>query len=144
MRILSEHSLELALGAVVAVEAVANTGGVVTEAAARAVAAGLVAIAVEHVGARGAFDERAVRAAPTQIANAPDVLLRVPRRRVDAVSLNSQLLLREADAGITAFVGANCALARNAVVVGKALALAGFPVASALVGALRHGMRIVR
>jgi len=53
---LTQDSLVFALGAVVAVEATANTGGVVAQAAARAVAAGLVTITLENVRSGGALD----------------------------------------------------------------------------------------
>lgn len=53
---LAQDGLVFALGAVVAVEAAADTGRVVAQAAARAVAAGLVTITLEHVGSGGALD----------------------------------------------------------------------------------------
>ena len=60
-RLLTQDSLVFALGTVVAVEAAANTGGVVAQTAARAVAAGLVTITLEHIGSGGALDCKSKR-----------------------------------------------------------------------------------
>jgi len=133
---LPKDRLVLALVAEVAREALAETRGVVADAAAGAVAPLLVAVAEENVGARGALLEGAVGAAEAEVAHAAHVLHRVPRRVVDLASLHRELLLGVADAAAGAVVGAHGALARDAVVVLEALALARLPVAQALVAAL--------
>ncbi len=124
-------------------EAGAGAGAVVADASARAVAASLVAEASHHIGAGGALDEGAVRASSSEIANASDMLVVVPRGVVVAASLVSELLLSEANASVTALVGADGSLASNALVVSEALALAGLAVAQTLVGALDDGVGVV-
>merc|ERR1719326_2385599 len=133
---LAEDGLVLAARAVVADEALAE--------ARRAVAALRVAVAAEHVRARRALLERAVGAAEAEVAHAADVLHRVPRGRVRLARLRGELLLRVADAAAVAVVRADCALARDAVVVVEAVALAGLAVARALVRALNERVRLVR
>merc|ERR1719405_226090 len=133
---LAEDGLVLAARAVVADETLAEARRVVADAAARAVAALRVAIAAEHVRARRTFLERAVRAAEAEVAHAADVLHRVPRGRVDLSHLGRKLLLGVADATAVAIVGADSTLARDAVVVVEAVALARLAIARALVRAL--------
>ena len=77
---LREDSLALAAGAEVALEALAQARGVVTDATARAIAAEVVALAEQHVRARRALLERAVRATGAQITDTADVLVGIPRR----------------------------------------------------------------
>merc|ERR1719387_3070241 len=79
---LRQDCLRLAAGAEVALEALAEAARVVADATARAVAAEVVALAEQHVRARRALLERAVRAAGAQIAHTAHVLVGVPRRRV--------------------------------------------------------------
>merc|ERR1719473_454579 len=141
---LAEDGLVLAARAVVADEALAETRRIVADAAARAVAALVVAVAAEHIRTRWALLERAVRAAEAEVADAAHVLHRIPRRGVCLVRLRRQLLLRVADATAVAVVGAHGTLARDAVVVVKAVALARLAVAHALVRALHPRVRLVR
>jgi hypothetical protein len=133
--ILPEDRLVLALGAEVAGEALAQASAVVADAAAGAVAALLVAIAEEHIWARGALLERAVGAAEAEIAHAADGLHRVPGRVVCHVRLHRELLLGVADAAARAVVRAYSALARDALVVLEARTFARLTVTEALVGA---------
>merc|ERR1712196_620509 len=100
---LAEDGLVLAPRAVVADDALAE--------AARAVAALRVAVALEHIRARRALLERAVRPAEAEVAHAADVLHRVPRGRVRLARLRRELLLRVADAAAAAVVRADCTLA---------------------------------
>merc|ERR1719230_1475029 len=141
---LAEDGLVLAPRAVVADEALAEARRVVADAAARAVAALRVAVAAEHVRARRALLERAVRPAEAEVAHAADVLHRVPRGRVGLARLRRKLLLRVADAAAAAVVRADGALARNAIVVVEAVALTRLAVARALVRALDKRVRLVR
>merc|ERR1719453_1583868 len=136
--------LVLAAGAVVADEALAEARAVVADATAGAVATLGVAVAAEHIRTRWALLERAVRAAEAEVADAAHVLHRVPRRGVRLVRLRRQLLLRVADATAVAVVGAHGTLARDAVVVVKAVALARLAVAHALVRALHPRVGLVR
>jgi hypothetical protein len=53
---LPENGLELTLGTVVTVEAAANTAAIVAQTSAGAIAAGLVTVALQHIGAGGAFN----------------------------------------------------------------------------------------
>merc|ERR1719214_182042 len=71
-----------------------------------------------------------------QVAHAADVLDGVPRGVVGLGVVVEDLLHGEAHAAAVAVVGADGTLARDAVVVVEALALAGLAVADALVGAL--------
>jgi len=61
------------------------------------------------------------------------MLIEVPGGVVIAVSLDSELLLGEADTIITALVGADGSLASNAFVVGKASAFASLSITNTLV-----------
>merc|ERR1719235_2800838 len=72
---LREDGLRLALGAEVALEALAEARRVVADATAGAIAAKIVALAKEDVAAGGALLERAVRAAGAEVADAADVLV---------------------------------------------------------------------
>ena len=141
--LLTQDSLVLALGAVVAGEALADAGGVVAGSSAGAVAALGVAVSLEHIGAGGALHEGAVGASAAEIAHAAHVLLGVPGGGVCAVSLGGELLLGEAHSGVGAGVGADGSLASNALVVGEASALSGGAVAVTLVGALHDGVEVV-
>merc|ERR1719171_815991 len=138
---LREDGLGLAPGAEVALEALAEAGGVVTDATAGAVAAEVVALAEEDVGAGGAFFERAVRATSAKVADAADVLEGVPRGGVGLGGLVGELLLLDAAAAVVAVARAQRTLAGLAVVAVEALALAGLAVAGALVGALGGDVR---
>ena len=75
---LAQDGLGAARRAVVAVEALAEAGAVVAEAAAGAVPALPVVVAAERVGAGRALPERAVRAAEALVALAAVVVLGVP------------------------------------------------------------------
>jgi len=141
---LTEDGLVLALVAEVAREALAEAVRVVADAAARAIAALLVTVTKEDVGARRALLERAVGAAEAQVAHAAHVLHGIPRRVVSLVRLDGELLLRVADPPTGAVVRADCSLARDAVVVLEALALARVAVAEALVRALNLRVRLIR
>jgi hypothetical protein len=125
------------------VEAVAGALSVVAQTAAGAVAAGLVARSLHHIGAGGALDERAVGATTADIAHASDMLLCVPRGGVCGTSLGGELALGEAHTGIRASVGADGTLAGNTLVIRKANTLTGLPIANTLVGTLNNGVRIV-
>ena len=133
----------LAAVAEVTGEALAQARRVVADAPAGAVTALLVTVAEKDIGARGALLEGAVGAAEAEVANATHVLHRVPRSVVRLVRLSSELLLGVADAAARAVVGTHRTLARNAIVVLEALALAGLAVADALVGALHLRVRLV-
>merc|ERR1719359_2678519 len=133
---LREDGLGLALGAEVALEALAEARGVVADATAGAVAAEVVALAEEDVGAGGALLEGAVRAARAEVADAADVLVGVPRGGVGLGGLVRELLLLDAAAAVVAVARAQGALSRLAVVAVEALALAGLAVAGAAVRAL--------
>lgn len=61
------------------------------------------------------------------------MLIEVPRGVVHAAGLSSELLLGEADAIITALVGADGSLASNAFVVSEASAFATLSIANTLV-----------
>ena len=74
----TQYRLVLALGSVVAHEAVADALCVVAEPSARAVAARFVAVALHHVCAGRAFEQGAVGPSSTQIAHAPHLLFCVP------------------------------------------------------------------
>merc|ERR1719359_1492286 len=138
---LREDCLGLALGAEVALEALAEARGVVADATAGAVAAKVVALAEEDVRAGGALLEGAVRAAGAEVADAADVLVGVPRGGVGLGGLVRELLLLDAAATVVAVARAQGALSRLAVVAVEALALAGLAVAGALVGALGGDVR---
>merc|ERR1719440_1387352 len=140
---LTEDGLVLALGAEVAGEALAEARAVVADAAAGAVAALRVAVALEHVDARRALLERAVRSAVAEVAHAAHVLHGIPRGRVGLGGISSELLLGVAEAVVGAVAGAHGALARDTIVVVEAVALAGLAVARSLVGALDRRVGLV-
>lgn len=140
---LTQDSLILALGSIVAVEATADTGGVIAQTSTRAVTTSLITVTLQNIRTRGALNQRAVRATSSQITHATNLLLSIPGGRVDTTGLRSQLLLGEADTSITASIGADRALAGNSLIVSVALALTGLSIASTLVRALNHGVSIV-
>merc|ERR1719182_976124 len=134
---LREDGLRLALGAEVALEALAQARRVVADAAAGAVAAEVVTLAEQDVGAGRALLEGAVRATRAEVADAADVLVGVPRGGVGLGGLVGELLLLDAAAAVVAVARAQGALARLAVVAVKALALARV---GALGGDVRHAV----
>lgn len=140
---LEDCSLVLALGSVETREAAADTSAVVAEASAGAVAARLIAVAVQRVGAGGALLQVAGRATVARIAEAADMLHGIPRLSVSATGLGGEVLLRPAGAAVVAVVGAESTLASNSVVAGEAVAGTGGAIASALVGALHPRVKIV-
>ena len=133
----------LALSAEVAREALAETSGVVADAAAGAVATLRVPVAHEDVGAGRALLEGAVRSAESHVAHAAHVLHGIPRGSVGLGRLSGQLLLGVANTPGRAVVRAHGTFAADAVVVVKALALARLAVADALVGALHLRVSLV-
>merc|ERR1719174_1632457 len=140
---LGEDGLRLALGAEVTLEALAEAGGVVAKATSRAVAAEVVALAEEDIGAGGALLEGAVRATSAKVADAADFLEGIPRLGVGLGGFVGELLLDDAAATVVAVGRAHGALAGLAVVAIEALALAGLAVARALHGALNLGVGTV-
>jgi len=134
----------LALGAKVAGEALAETAGVIADTTPRAVATLLVAVTQQHIRSRRALLKGAVWAAVAKIAHASDVLHGIPRRVVGLVCLYSELLLRVANSSASTVVGAHRAFARYAIVVLKALTLAGLTVANAFIRAFYLRVRFVR
>lgn len=86
---LAEDGLVLALGAVVAVEAVADAITVVAETSAGAIAAGFIAVSLENIRTRGAFVKGAVRTSASKVTDAANLLLSVPGSSVGARRLGS-------------------------------------------------------
>merc|ERR1712070_853744 len=137
---LREDGLRLAPGAEVALEALAETGGVIAETTAGAIAAEVVALAKEDIRSRGALLEGTVRATGTKVADAANVLEGIPGLGVGLGGLVGELLLLDAAATAIAVGGAHGTLASLAVVAVEALALASLAVAHALHGALDLGV----
>lgn len=133
----------MTLGAVETRETRADAGSVVAEASAGAVSACLVAIAVERIGAGRALLQVAGRATVAGVAEAAHVLHGIPRLRVCAASLGSQVLLGPAGSAVIAVVGAKGTLASNTVVSGETVASAGGTVARTFVGALCPRVKII-
>jgi len=131
-----KSSLVLASRAEEAGEAPAETGRVIAQSATRAVAAGLVSVAVKRVRASGALLELARRAAVAGITEAADMLHSVPRSRVDAIGLGSKVLLGPACAAIVTVVGAVSALTSSAIISGEAVAESSSAIAESLIRAL--------
>lgn len=71
------------------------------------------------------------------------MLLSIPRSGISAASLVSELLLGETNTGVGALVGADGALASDAVVVGVAHALTSVSVATTLVRALHDRVGVI-
>jgi len=135
---LTEDGLVLAAGAEVASEALAEAVLVVAKSAARAVAARGGSVSSEDISTRRAFLEGAVRAAESRVADASEVLVAIPGARVGRLGdvVNGDVGERLARAMAVAVIGADGALARDALVAVEAGALARFSVADALVRAL--------
>merc|ERR1719478_637057 len=112
---LGEDGLRLAASAEVALEALAEAGGVVAEATAGAVAAEVVALAEEDVRAGGALLKGAVRATGAKVTDAANVLEGVPGLGVGLGGLVGELLLLDAAAAAVAVGGAHGTLAGLAV-----------------------------
>jgi hypothetical protein len=87
--------------------------------------------------------EVARRSSVASIADATNVLHRVPRLGISAGCAASKVLFRPASAPVIAVIRANGSLAGNSFVTRKAGALSGRSVAEALVGALRPGVEVV-
>ena len=124
-------------------EATAGSCTIITDSSARAISSRLAAITPHNIRARRALNQGAIRASSSQIANASDMLVVVPRSGVLANSRISELLLSEADTVITALVGADGSLASNTFIVGEARALTSLSVADTFVRALNNGVGVV-
>ena len=140
--VLCEYCLVLTPRSVVARKALAGPLRVVTNAAARAITSLFVAVTKEHVRPRGAFEQRAVRTAGSNVTDATGYLHCIPWCRIRASSLPSELLLRVADAATAAVIRAACALTSDAFIVKEAFAFASLAVACTNVGTLHRRMRI--
>lgn len=133
----------MALGTVETRETTANTSAIVAQASAGAVSAGLVAVAVEGVGAGGALLQVAGGASVAGIAEAAHVLHGVPGRGVGAAGFGGEVLLGPASAAVIAVVGAECALASNTIVAREAVAGTSGTITRALVGALHPWVKVI-
>jgi len=137
---LGEDGLALALGAEVALEALADTRGVVAETTARAIAAEVVALTEEDVSARGAFFKGAVGTTGAKVANTADMLGSIPGFGVGLGGFVSELFLGDTAATAVAVGGTYGTFASLAVVAVEALAFASLAVAAALHGAFYLGV----
>jgi len=140
---LSKNGLELTPGAVVTVEALADTAGVVAQTSAGAVSAGLVTEPLHHIRTGGALNERAIRSTTTQITNTSHVLLGIPGLIVVTAGFFCELRFGEAHTRVATSVGADGTLAGNTFVVIVASTLASLSIAAPLVGALDYGVSVV-
>jgi hypothetical protein len=131
------------VGSVETREARAGSVAEVADTSSRAVAAGLVAVAVQGISARGALLQLAGGSAVTSIAKATNVFHGIPRGVVGAAGLVREVLLGPAGAAVVAVIGAGRALACNAVIAGEARTLAGLTVARSLVRALHPRVQVV-
>jgi len=140
---LDDGGLVLAAGSVEARKASASSGRVVADTTTRAVAARLVAVAVEGICARGALLLVASRASVASVAEAANVLHGIPSQCVISSALGSQVLLGPAGATVVAVIGADGSLASYTFVSGEALAGTNLAVAQTSVGALRPRVEII-
>ena len=143
IKYLEDCGLILTLGAIETGEARADAGSVVAEASAGAVSASLVTVAIKRIGAGRALLQVAGGAAVAGVTEATHVLHGIPRLRVCAASLGSQMLLRPASAAVIAIVGAEGTLASNTIVAREAVASTGGTVAGSLVGALSPRVKVI-
>mmetsp|Transcript_5730 Transcript_5730/g.7722 ORF Transcript_5730/g.7722 Transcript_5730/m.7722 type:complete len:212 (+) Transcript_5730:47-682(+) len=140
---LTEDSLVFALGTVVPRKALTDTRRIVASSTTRAVTSLCITISFKHIRSRGALHQRAIRATAAKITHASHMLGGIPRSRVDTRSLNSKLILSEANTGIRAGVGADSSLAGNSLIVGEACALSSGAITVTLVGALNNGVEVI-
>ena len=125
----------LAFSSVVAGEARANTGVVVTDTTSRAVTTLISAISTHNIGVRGAFTEGAVRSTESNVADASLLLQSVPRGDIFFTSFSSKLLRSHTDSTVIAVIRADGTLASVTFVVVVALAQTSLAVTGSLVGA---------
>jgi hypothetical protein len=116
---------------------------VVAQTAARAVTAGLVTVAAQGVGSRGALLQVAGRTSIAHIAQTAHVLHGVPRGRVGAAHLGCKVLLRPTRTTVIAVIGAHGTLASSTVIASEALASTGLAIADTLVRALSPRVQVV-
>jgi len=126
----------LAHGTIKSGEARADASAEVAQTSTRAISTRLISIAIQRIATRRAFLHVTSRTAVPSVADASNVLHGIPRSAVDTTSLSGEQLLRPACAAVIAIVGAQGALAGNAIVSGEAGACSSGAVACSLVGAL--------
>jgi len=141
---LEDGGLVLAVGSVETREARAGSVAEVANTSSGAIAAGLVAIAVQRISARGALLQLAGGSAVASITEASDVFHGVPRSVVGAAGFVCKVLLGPASTAVIAVIRAGRTLACNTIITREALALASLAVARSLVGALHPGVQVVR
>jgi len=140
---LTKDCLEFASSAVIPVETRADARVVVANSTARAVSAGFVAVSFQNIGAGWAFEQRAIGTSSSKIAYASYVFLCVPRGGICATSFNSKLLLSEANTSFAALIRADSSLAGDAIVIGKASALASFTITDTFIRAFYNWVSVV-
>ena len=123
------------MGTEVALEALADTAGVIAETTAGAITTEVVALAEKDVGARGAFFEGAVRTTGTKVANAAYLLGSIPRLGVGFGGFVGEVFLGDAATTAVAVAGTGGTLAGLAIVSIEALAFSSLSVARAFAGA---------
>jgi len=140
---LKDSGLVLASGSKEAREARASSFVEVADSSSRAVSACFISISVEGVGSRRALLELARRSSVSSVAKASYMLHGIPRSRICARDLGSQVLLGPASSTIVTVVVADGSLTSNTIVAGKAVASTGSAVASSLVGALNPRVKVI-
>jgi len=99
--------LEFALSAVVSVEAIADTGGVVTKTTTGAITTRLITKTLHNISTGWALNKRTIRSTTAQITKTTNVFLSIPGGGVCSRGFSSELLLGETDARFTALVRAD-------------------------------------
>lgn len=133
----------LAPGSEESSEARAGTIAEVAFATARALTSSLGTISIKRISSRRALLEIARRSSVSLVANAPNVLHRVPGVAVCTVGTAREVLLGPAGSTVVTVVRADSTLARNTFISCKALALSSAAVADTLVGAFSPGVEVV-
>lgn len=133
----------LASGSEESSEARAGTIAEVAFATARALTASLRTISIKRVSSRRALLEIAGRSSVSLVANAPDVLHRIPGLAVRTIGTAREVLLGPASSTVVTVVRADGTLTRNTFIASKALALSSAAIADTLVGALSPGVEVV-
>lgn len=109
--------MEFALSAVVSVEAIADTGGVVTKTTTGAITTRLITKTLHNISTGWALNKRTIRSTTAQITKTPNVLLGIPRGGVCSRGFRGELLLGETDTRFTALVRADSTLTGDTLVI---------------------------
>jgi hypothetical protein len=132
--------LVLASSTEVTSKALAQALVVVTDTSARAISTSFISFTEKNIAARRTFLERTVRSSVSQIANASNMLKRIPGGVVCCTGFAGELFFSVANTSVVTVRRTDGSFAGDTVVVLEAIAFSGLSVADTLIRAFYRRM----